>query len=197
MDRVQTSTRATTTAGMKRPHSELHGVILTCIPSHSGAQPRRTIQCYDPTIPRTGRWTDQEILFRDTLIRYFLSGSLPLSNGLKLNDFLPSMLKSKQSRLAKKMKHAKLSTKYFYPKTGCVELPQQAKELSRLERDFINSIPDLVERSEVAFHMSREWREHFANRCHSLNIVFDGTQWMKSEEDMDRRLALEIGRAHV
>lgn len=81
-----------------------------------------------------------------------------VSNGLKLNDFLPSLLKSKLSRLAKKMKHAKLSTKYFYPKTGCVGLPQQAKELSRLERDFINSIPDLVERSEVAFHMSREWR---------------------------------------
>lgn len=79
MDRVQTSTRAAiTAAGMIRPHSELHGVIITCIPSHAGAQPRQTIQCYDPTIPRTGRWTDQEILFRDTLIRYFLSGSLLL-----------------------------------------------------------------------------------------------------------------------
>jgi len=168
--------------------------LPTIVPSHSGAQPRRTVQCYDPSQPRTGRWTDEEILFRDTLISYFLSGSLPLSNGLKLNDFLPIMLKSKQSRLAKKMKNAKLSTKYFYPKTGCVSAPAMAKELSRLEREFVSSIPDPVERSEVKFHMGREWREHFAHRCNSLSLSFDAESWLGSVEDMERRLAFEKER---
>ncbi|KAL7534968.1 hypothetical protein ACHAXR_006183, partial [Thalassiosira sp. AJA248-18] len=167
----------------------------THIPSHSGAQPpRRSVQCYDPSQPRTGRWSDEEILFRDTLISHFLSGNLPLSNGLKLNDFLPVMLKSKQSRLAKKMKHAKLSTKYFYPKMCCVSTVQCAQELSRMERDFVASIPDPVERSEVAFHMSAQWREHFAQRCHSLRIAFDGHKWLGSVEDMERRLAFEKER---
>jgi len=133
-------------------------------------------------------------LFRDTLIQFFLQGNLPLSNGLKLNDFLPVMLKSKQSRLAKKMKNAKLSTNFFYTKDGCVSNTELAKNLSRLEKDFINSIPDLVERSEVSFHMRREWREHFANRCHSLNIVFDGEEFIESVDDMERRLAFETER---
>jgi len=110
------------------------------------------------------------------------------------------MLKSKQSRLAKKMKHAKLSTKYFYPKSGCVAFRPTvggmggAVELSRLERDFVNSIPDPVERSEVKFHMSSQWREHFASRAASLGVVFDGRRWLGSVEDMERRLAFETER---
>eukprot|EP00571_Detonula_confervacea_P016623 CAMPEP_0172310606 /NCGR_PEP_ID=MMETSP1058-20130122/12015_1 /TAXON_ID=83371 /ORGANISM="Detonula confervacea, Strain CCMP 353" /LENGTH=1157 /DNA_ID=CAMNT_0013023473 /DNA_START=83 /DNA_END=3556 /DNA_ORIENTATION=- len=203
MDRVQHSARAafrncdlvqkssSLGANNKRSSHDMLSVLPTSIPSHAGAQPRRTVQCYDPSQPRTGRWTDEEILFRDTLISHFLRGSLPLSNGLKLNDFLPVMLKSKQSRLAKKMKHAKLSTKYFYPKGGCASTVDAAEELSRLEREFVASIPDAVERSEIKFHMGREWREHFANRCHSLRIAFDGTEWLSSVEDMERRLAFE------
>mmetsp|Transcript_1459 Transcript_1459/g.3698 ORF Transcript_1459/g.3698 Transcript_1459/m.3698 type:complete len:1141 (+) Transcript_1459:269-3691(+) len=212
MDRVQRSARAAFAAGCtavvpgnngnngngKRPHDPivaLNQVLLpTTIPSHAGAQPRRTVQCYDPSKPRTGRWTDEEIAFRDTLISHFLDGSLPLGNGLKLNDFLPVMLKSKQSRLAKKMKHAKLSTKYFYPKGGCAPTDDAAIELSRLERDFVSSIPDPVERSEVRFHMGREWREHLASRLSSLSIVFEGRAWLGSVEDMERRLAFEKER---
>ena len=173
-----------------------HLGLPTRTPPNSGAQPpRRNVQCYDPTQPRTGRWTDEEIIFRDTLISHFLSGSLPLANGLKLNDFLPVMLKSKQSRLAKKMKHAKLSTKYFYPQTGCVGMTKGvAEELSRLEVEFVAGIPDPVERSEVSFHMKREWREHFAQRCHTLSIAFDGHAWLASVDDMKRRLSFEKER---
>ena len=54
MDRVQQVTKAAFSAGAKRPHSDLLGVIPTSIPSHAGAQPRRTVQCYDPANPRTG-----------------------------------------------------------------------------------------------------------------------------------------------
>ncbi|KAL7549411.1 hypothetical protein ACHAWF_012685 [Thalassiosira exigua] len=184
-------------AGTKRPFdpSQLPQGCPTSVPAHSGsAGPlRKSVQCYDPHRPRTGRWTDEEIAFRDALIARFLEGSLPLGDGLKLNDFLPSMLKSKQSRLAKKMKHAKLSTKYFYPKAGCVNVAEGG-ELSRLEASFVASVPDPVERSEIAFHMGREWREHLARRLHSLSINFDGRAWLGSVEDMERRLAYEKER---
>ncbi|KAL3826282.1 hypothetical protein ACHAXA_004600 [Cyclostephanos tholiformis] len=169
--------------------------VPTAIPSHAGAHPRkRVVQCYDPSQPRTGRWTDEETRFRDSLISHFLEGNLPLGIGLKLNDFVPMMLKSKQSRLAKKMKHARLSTKYFHPKSGCLVDPSTAREFSRLERDFLSSVLDPVERSEVSFHMGREWREHLANRCHALRVSFDGSAWLSSVEDMERRLAFEKER---
>jgi hypothetical protein len=116
------------------------------------------VQCYDPSQPRTSQWTDEETNFRDALISHFLDGNLPLCNGLKLNDFVPMILKSKQSRLAKKMKHAKLSTKYFHPTAGCIVDANASRELSRLEMDFLPSVPDPVERSEVSFHMQRECR---------------------------------------
>ena len=152
-------------------------------------------KCYDPTAPRTGRWTNDEIAFRDAIITLFLEGSLPLSNGLKLNDFLPAMLKSKQSRLAKKMKHAKLSTKYFFPKTGHIQDDEKAKEVSKLESRFISTIIDPIERSEIQFHMQREWREHFAERCTHLRILVDADQWLKSVDNIDRRLAFEKDRS--
>jgi hypothetical protein len=58
---------------------------------------------------RTGRWTTEETAYCDKLIELFEGGFLPLPDGTKLNDFLASMLKSKQSRLTKKMKNARLS----------------------------------------------------------------------------------------
>jgi hypothetical protein len=53
---------------------------------------------------RTGRFTSEEMAFCDLLILLFKEGQLPVDEGTKLNDFLSSMLKSKQSRLTKKMK---------------------------------------------------------------------------------------------
>ncbi|EJK64845.1 hypothetical protein THAOC_14376, partial [Thalassiosira oceanica] len=80
----------------------------TAPPAHTGgARPPRHVAAYDPSVPRTGRWTAEEIAFRDELIGHFLEGNLPLGSGTKLSDFLPGLLKSKQSRLAKKMKNAK------------------------------------------------------------------------------------------
>lgn len=117
------------------------------------------------------------------------------------------MLKSKQSRLAKKMKNAKLSTKYFFPKSGFVDdmanddqpasaTPKSytAEEFSKLEAKFITSIQDPVERSEIIFHMKKEWREHFAQRCHYLRIDFDGRAWLSSVDEMERRLTTEKNR---
>ena len=69
--------------------------------------------------------------------------------------------------------------------------------MSRLERDFVNSIPDAVERTELAFHMAKEWREHFAQRCASLSVTFDGNAWLGSVEDVERRLAYEKERSRL
>ena len=156
-----------------------------------------TSQCYDPAIPRTGRWTDEELAFRDAIIAHFLDGSLPLSNGLKLNDFLSNMLKSKQSRLTKKMKHAKLSTKYFRIKSGYLSPMQNSKDFSSLEYSFVNVIADPIERSEIQFHMQKEWRDHLAERCTYLRIQFDADEWLKSVDFMDRRVALEMNRSRM
>ena len=61
-------------------------------PQGSNQYTLTTSQCYDPAVPRTGRWTDEELAFRDVLIGQFLGGNLPLGNGVKLNDFLANMV---------------------------------------------------------------------------------------------------------
>lgn len=178
-------------AGKKRSNSELDMAELHSVTAMS------TSKCYDPSIPRTGRWTDEELTFRDTIIGNFLEGSLPLSNGLKLNDFLSSILKSKQSRLTKKMKHAKLSTKYFRIKNGYIQDVVKAKEFSEQECNFIACVSDPVERSEIQFHMQREWREHVVERCTYLRIMFDADKWLQSVDQMDRRVVLEKNRSRM
>mmetsp|Transcript_23287 Transcript_23287/g.44133 ORF Transcript_23287/g.44133 Transcript_23287/m.44133 type:complete len:989 (+) Transcript_23287:292-3258(+) len=165
----------------KRMHGELT--------STGFSDPRTSSEAsfYDPASPRTGKWSDEEIAFRDEMVPHFVDGSLPLPNGLKLIDFLSSALKSKPSRLTKKMKHAKLSTRHFHLNTGHIRSSERAKELSRLELSFVNSISDAVERSEIKFHMRREWRDHVAERLTFLRIQFDATEWLKSVDVMDRR----------
>ena len=193
-------------SGMKRPLDDITppATVSNTSAAASSSSSESPPKCYDPSFPRTGRWTSEEIAFRDALVALFLAGNLPLTNGLKLNDFLHTMLKSKQSRLAKKMKNAKLSTKNFSPKSGFVDsmltdgqlLPSTTKsytaeEFSILEMKFITSIQDPVERSEIIFHMKKEWRDHFAQRCHYLNIDFDGRAWLSSVDEMERRLTTE------
>ncbi len=193
-------------SGSKRPHDEITPAAVSSGSASPASPNSSSPKCYDPSFPRTGRWTSEEIAFRDALVALFLAGNLPLTNGLKLNDFLHTMLKSKQSRLAKKMKNAKLSTKYFFPKSGFVDdsmtdgqltaatKTYSAEEFSKLETKFISSIQDPVERSEMIFHMKKEWREHFAQRCHYLRIDFDGRAWLSSVDEMERRLTTEKNR---
>ena len=135
---------------------------------------------------RTGRWTNEEMTYCDKLIDKFAAGELPLIDGVKLNEFLGSMLKSKQSRLTKKMKNAKLSTKMFHRTTGCLDLTD-GREFSELEDSFFQSIVDVQERSEVKFHMQKEWREQFSRLCATLGQPLDADAWLSSVEEMDRR----------
>lgn len=136
---------------------------------------------------RTGRWTVEEMTFCDKLIEKFESGELPVVNGIKLNEFLGNMLKSKQSRLTKKMKNAKLSTKTFQRTAGHLQDLNEAREFSSLEESFFNAIQDLQERAEIKFHMQREWREQFSQFCVSIGQPLDADGWLGSVEEMDRR----------
>lgn len=136
---------------------------------------------------RTGRWTVEEMTYCDKLIEKFESGELPVVNGIKLNEFLGNMLKSKQSRLTKKMKNAKLSTKTFQRSAGFLQDVNEAREFSGLEESFFNAIQDHSERAEIKFHMQREWREQFSQFCVSIGQPLDADGWLGSVEEMDRR----------
>lgn len=136
---------------------------------------------------RTGRWTNEEMAYCDKLIAKFESGELPVSSGIKLNEFLGNMLKSKQSRLTKKMKNAKLSSRTFQRNAGGILNNNEAREFSELEDLFFQSVTDVQERAEIKFHMQREWREQFSLYCSSISQPLDADAWLGSVEEMDRR----------
>jgi len=136
---------------------------------------------------RTGRWTVEETAYCDKLISAYERGELPISEGVKLNDFLATMLKSKQSRLTKKMKNAKLSAKTYKPQSGYVLDDEDAKKFSQLEIAFYESIQCDMERAEIRFHMQKEWREFFSSYCVSMGQKLDANAWLSSAEELDRR----------
>ena len=136
---------------------------------------------------RTGRWTQEETAHCDSLIHHFMTGKLPLQDGLKLNEFLAGMLKSKQSRLTKKMKNAKLSSKTFKRSIGFLCEDMEARAFSDAETAFFNSINNTLERAEVKFHMAKEWREMFSTYCVSHGQSLNVDNWLASVEEMDRR----------
>jgi hypothetical protein len=136
---------------------------------------------------RTGRWTTEEMAYCDKLIAKFESGELPISSGLKLNEFLGNMLKSKQSRLTKKMKNAKLSSRTFQRLASGVLDNNEVREFSELEDLFFQSIQCQQERAEIKFHMQREWREQLSLYCSAVGQPLDADVWLASVEEMDRR----------
>ena len=136
---------------------------------------------------RTGRWTTEETMYCDKLIEKFEQGQLPIAEGIKLNDFLSNMLKSKQSRLTKKMKNARLSAKVYKRTVGFIGDPEEAREFSELEVSFYSSIQCDLERSEIKFHMQKEWRELFSSYCVAMGQKLDADAWLSSVEEMDRR----------
>jgi len=136
---------------------------------------------------RTGRWTTEEMSYCDKLIAKFESGELPISSGLKLNEFLGNMLKSKQSRLTKKMKNAKLSSRTFQRLAPGIMDNNEVREFSELEDLFFQSIQCQQERAEIKFHMQREWREQLSLYCSSVGQPLDADSWLGSVEEMDRR----------
>lgn len=137
---------------------------------------------------RTGRWTAEETHYCDTLVAKFMAGRLPLPDGIKLNEFLSSMLKSKQSRLTKKMKNAKLSSKTFRRTTGYLTSELEAREYSEAEDAFFHSLQNQLERCEMRFHTRKEWRETFSTYCVSHGQLLNADAWLVSIDEMDRRV---------
>ena len=146
---------------------------------------------------RTGRWTQEETVYCDSLIRLFEEGKLPIPEGIKLNDFLSNMLKSKQARLTKKMKNAKLATRQYKRSNGYIATPSEARAFSLLEADFFASIKCAMERSEVRFHMQKEWRESFSSYCVAMGQVLDANEWLSSVEELDQRTSLQKDAARM
>jgi len=136
---------------------------------------------------RTGRWTSEETTYCDKLIQKFMAGRLPLPEGIKLNEFLSNMLKSKQSRLTKKMKNAKLSSKTFKRISGYLSDVMEAREFSENEDGFFHSLQNGLERAEIKFHMQKEWRETFSTYCVSHGQPLNVDRWLASVEEMERR----------
>jgi len=139
---------------------------------------------------RTGRWTSEEIAFVDELIALFDEGELPMTDGIKLNDFLSGMLKSKQSRLTKKMKNAKLSSKSYKRSTGFITNDERSRKFSDLEDAFYHSIQCHREKAEIKFHMQKEWRELFSNFCVTVGQTLDAGAWLTSVDELDRRRSM-------
>ncbi|KAL3903060.1 MAG: hypothetical protein SGILL_010592, partial [Bacillariaceae sp.] len=138
---------------------------------------------------RTGRWTTEETAYCDKLIEKYEKGELPVADGVKLNDFLANMLKSKQSRLTKKMKNAKLSAKTYQAMSGYIVNDLEARLFSQSEVDFYESIQCDLERAEIRFHMQKEWRELFSSYCVSMGQKLDADDWLSSVEELDRRVS--------
>ncbi|KAG7351645.1 hypothetical protein IV203_007693 [Nitzschia inconspicua] len=146
---------------------------------------------------RTGRWTTEEMTLCDKMIAKFESGELPISSNIKLNEFLGNMLKSKQSRLTKKMKNAKLSARTYQRHAGGILNNNEAQEFSEVEDLFFQSISDPQERAEIKFHMQREWREQFSLYCNTIGQPLDADAWLDSVEEMDRRSSLAKDAARM
>ncbi|KAL7556840.1 hypothetical protein ACA910_016314 [Epithemia clementina (nom. ined.)] len=143
---------------------------------------------------RTGRWTPEETAYCDKLIFCFEQGSLPIPDKIKLNDFLSNMLKSKQSRLTKKMKNANLSAKQYKRSASFID-DMEAREISQLETELFASIKCRMERSELRFHMQKVWRDLFANFCAKIGQKLELDGWLRSVEEMERRTAEALDTA--
>jgi hypothetical protein len=137
---------------------------------------------------RTGRWSDDETVYVDQIIRLFDGGYLALPNGIKLNELLRDMLLCKSSRLTKKMKNAKLSTRSYRMETDNAQ-DLFFSHLSRAQDNFLKTINCPVTRRVIRFNITRMWRIHFSNFCLQASYDKLSTQdWNASLEDMKGRI---------
>mmetsp|Transcript_5316 Transcript_5316/g.5832 ORF Transcript_5316/g.5832 Transcript_5316/m.5832 type:complete len:395 (-) Transcript_5316:388-1572(-) len=107
------------------------------------------------------------------------------------------MLKSKQSRLTKKMKNANLSGKQFKRTNGYIADIEHCKQFSELEDAFFRSLIDPQEQASVRFHMQKEWREMFSSFCVSVGQLLDADSWLSSVEEMEKRESLTKDAARM
>jgi bHLH-MYC and R2R3-MYB transcription factors N-terminal len=144
---------------------------------------------------RTGRWTDQETALVDCLIHSFDKGQLPVPEGMRLNDFLRDLLLCKSSRLTKKMKHAKLSSRCY----EILDAPGfNPRVFSALEDEFLKSVASVPSRLELRFNFTKVWRTAVSNLCVQVGSpLLIPDDWMESLERMEKKAieAEEVIRA--
>mmetsp|Transcript_7546 Transcript_7546/g.18572 ORF Transcript_7546/g.18572 Transcript_7546/m.18572 type:complete len:957 (-) Transcript_7546:1100-3970(-) len=138
---------------------------------------------------RTGRWTNEESALVEFLVTTFDQGLLPLPHGIKLNEFLGDILLCKSSRLTKKMKNAKLSTRSFVLGKPCAKFTAKDREkLSMLQENFLASLTSESTRLVLKLNLTKQWRTHFYNIC--LQIGYPHLQeraWNSSLQELERR----------
>ena len=136
---------------------------------------------------RTGRWTPEEVQYVDYIVSAFESGTLAIPHGVKLNDLLGELLLCKSSRLTKKMKNAKLSTRSYTLKSPIRALDSHCcATLSNLQERFLASVPSEPSQLELRFNMTKLWRTHFSNLCLQVGYeLLDARDWVASLEQME------------
>lgn len=198
LDQAQAEAAQTELSG-KRGKKRKNLTLLRLRPMATATAATTTGNAEDHESPdlRIGRWTTEETAYCDKLIQFFEEGKLPIPDGIKLNDFLSGMLKSKQARLTKKMKNAKLSARQYRKMDGFIRNLEDARDFSQLETDFFASIRCNMERSEIRFHMQKEWRELFSTYCVAIGQPLDADLWLCSVEEMDRRASQQKDAARM
>lgn len=142
--------------------------------------------CTDNEYQRTGRWTDDEMTYTNFVIEAFDEGKLIIENRLKLNEFLSDVLLCKTSRLTKKMKNARLSTRSYEFRYPVPSLDVQM--FSSLEQKFLQSIASEPSRIEVHFNLHKHWRSQLCNLCHQIgSSLLDNQEWITSLQEIERR----------
>lgn len=140
-------------------------------------------------IHRTGRWTAEEVTYVDFLLNAFDRGLLTLPHGMKLNEFLGDVLLCKSSRLTKKMKNAKLSTRSYglQPPLPNTETLDYAV-MSTLQEKFLHSLSSEPTQLELLFNLTKLWRTNLSNLCLQVGYsALDASDWVSSLEAMERR----------
>ena len=143
----------------------------------------------DTDLHRTGRWTNEEISFVDFLLGAFDRRTLPLPHGVKLNEFLGDVLLCKSSRLTKKMKNARLSTRSYELSPPMPNSPGlDCAMMSSLQEKFLQSVSSEPTQLELLFNITKLWRTHFSNLCLQVGYNFlEAGDWINSLEAMERR----------
>jgi hypothetical protein len=133
---------------------------------------------------RTGRWSTEEVQYVDYIIAAFDQGTLAIPHGVKLNDLLGELLMCKSSRLTKKMKNAKLSTRSYILKAPVQ--PHCAATLSNLQERFLDSVSSESSQLELRFNMTKLWRTHFSNLCLQVGYeLLDAREWITTLEQLE------------
>jgi len=134
-------------------------------------------------ISRTGRWSTAESSLVDKLIESFDAGLLPLPQGIKLKDFLCTLLLCRTSRLTKKLKHEKISSRSYRSigAQGGSTSSKAGADIQRAQALFLQTLEPAWMQTELRLNMSRCWREQFEKFCLQEGFrPLDTTEWNTS-----------------